>query len=111
MNDVGGLVRWARPNAEWALAVAAHYGVPVTVTSVRRSRRKQAALRRAWEEGRSRWPANRPGQSAHEFGMAWDSAVPQQYLAWWVHVRELAGFRVPSGDVIHAEVPDWRRYV
>ena len=109
--SLAGLVSWARPAARWALDVARYYGVPVTVTSVKRSRRKQAELRRAWEEGRSPWPANRPGESAHEFGMAWDSTVPDRYMAWWVHVRQLAGFRVPAGDVIHAEVPDWRRYV
>lgn len=108
--SLGDLDLRVQAAAEWAVAVARAYGVPVTITSVRRSRRKQAALRRAWEEGRSPWPANRPGESAHEWGLAWDSVVPSWATAWWAHVRRIAGFRVPAGDIIHAEAPEWRRW-
>lgn len=99
------------PYAEWCLDVAAYYGVPVEVTSVYRTWKEQAELRRAYEEGRSAFPANRPGDSAHEYGLAWDSWVPQPYRAWWIEVRRAAGWEVFTSDWIHAQVPRWREIV
>ena len=104
------------------MRIAEHFGVPVTVTSVLRSRTMQQELRRRWEEcgrpsscspcrGRTVCPANRPGDSAHEWGLAWDSDTEARYQAWWTYIRELAGFRVPPGDRVHAEVPYWRSLV
>ena len=98
-----------RARAEWAISWAEYYGVPVTVTSGFRSLEDQARLRAKWEAGLSRWPANRPGESAHNVGLAWDSTVPSWASSWWVRVRELAGFRIPAGDEIHAEWPGWRQ--
>ncbi len=97
--------------ARWALKWADFYNVPVTVTSGFRSLRKQAELRAAWEAGRSRFPANRPGDSSHNFGLAWDSTVPSWAQSWWTHVRELAGFEVLPNDIIHAQVRNWRQFV
>lgn len=108
---LSGLHPQVRAHAEWALEWADYYGVPVDVTSGLRTLDEQARLRRAWEEGRSAWPANRPGDSAHNFGLAWDSVVPEWAQAWWNYVRRLAGFDVLQGDEIHAEVPNWRQYV
>jgi hypothetical protein len=85
--------------------------VSITVTSTLRTWQEQAELRRRYEAGVSQWPANKPGDSAHNYGLAFDSTVEPQYLAWWTHVRTLAGFHVPPHDVIHAEVPSWRQYV
>ena len=109
--ELSGLHPDVAAAAEWALGWAEYYRVPVTVTSGYRSLSEQARLRREWEAGRSRWPANRPGDSAHNYGLAWDSSVPSWAQSWWTYVRELAGFRVPPGDEIHAEVPSWRDYV
>jgi len=117
-----GLRPEVRAAAEWALGWARHYGVPVTVTSTVRPWEQQAALRRRWEEaGRPSscvqtrtglvCPANEPGDSAHEHGLAWDSVTEPRYDAWWDRVRTLAGFAVPPHDRVHAEVPSWRRYV
>ena len=110
-----------RRNAEWALGWANFYGVPVDVTSGIRSWSEQAKLRRNFEQclasgrfGRTpecMFPANRPGDSSHEFGLAWDSTTEQRYEPWWKMVRELAGFEVPGNDVIHAQVPRWRDFV
>lgn len=105
------LVSWAKPNADWCIEVADYYNVPVTVTSVWRSWEEQDALYKRWLNGGSVYPANPPGQSAHEYRMAWDSTVDPVYQGWWDYVRELAGFYVPSNDRIHAAVPDWRSYV
>ena len=116
-----GLHRDVKGAAEWALGWADYYGVPVTVTSGARSMRKQTQLRKNYEDclergefgktARCRWPANRPGDSAHNYALAWDSTTSPEYQAWWNHVRALAGFSIPLHDHIHAEVPNWRRYV
>jgi len=98
-------------NAEWALGWADYYGLPVTVTSGFRSLEEQRRLRDRWERGLSPFPANRPGDSSHNFGLAWDSVVADWAMPWWTHVRQLAGFEVPPGDVVHAQVPSWRQYV
>jgi len=116
-----GLHPEVRDAAEWALGWANHYNVPVTVTSTLRPWAEQAALRKCFEEcvaqgrfpspGPCAFPANEPGDSAHNFGLAWDSVVPAQFQQWWNHVRELAGFEVLPNDVIHAQVPNWRNHV
>lgn len=108
---LAGLQDWVRPYAEWCLTVADFYGVPVTVTSTYRSWAEQAELRKRYEQGRSRWPANRPGDSAHNYGLAWDSTVDPAYQDWWDMVRRRAGFEVLSNDLIHAQVPGWREIV
>jgi hypothetical protein len=58
-----------------------------------------------------RYPANRPGDSAHNFGLAWDSTVDPRYQGWWDYVRRALGFEVLENDRIHAQLPNWRRYV
>lgn len=118
---LSGLHPEVRAAAQWALDVANYYDVPVTVTSGFRSWEEQARLRRNYEQclatgqmGKTpdcRFPANRPGDSAHNFGLAWDSVVPTWAQAWWDMVREYAGFEVLSNDRIHAQVPNWRQYV
>lgn len=67
---VPGLVPWAR----WILEAGRVYDGRLVVTSARRSSAKQAKLRAAWERGESKIPANRPGTSLHEFGLAFDLA-------------------------------------
>ena len=67
---VPGLVPWAR----WILEVGRSVDGKLVVTSARRSSAKQAELRRRWEQGLSNIPANRPGTSLHEFGLAFDLA-------------------------------------
>lgn len=118
---LSGLDPTVREYADWCLRIADYYGVPVTVTSGFRSWEHQQRLYtnylqclQAGRMGKSpdcKYPANAPGDSAHNWGLAWDSWVPDEYMPWWVYVREYAGFRVPSNDRIHAEVPNWREYV
>jgi hypothetical protein len=116
-----GLHPQVREAADWALGWAAYYSVPVTVTSTYRSWAEQRALRARWEEclrtgragqpGPCQYPANQPGDSAHNWGLAWDSTVPPEYQSWWNAVRRAAGFEVLDNDQIHAQVPQWRQYV
>jgi len=117
---LGGLDRDVRDAAKWSLRWADYYGVPVTVTSGKRSWANQVKLRRNYEKCLARgqfgktpgcmFPANRPGDSAHNFGWAWDSTTSPQFQTWWDGVRSLAGFSVLPNDRIHAEVPNWRNY-
>jgi len=41
-------------------------------------------------------------------GVAFDSWVPDSEMGLWKTIRECVGFRVPEGDLIHAERPGWR---
>jgi len=65
-----GLVPWAK----WILEVGRRVDGRLVVTSARRSSAKQAKLRQRWERGLSKIPANRPGTSLHEYGLAFDLA-------------------------------------
>jgi len=116
-----GLHPVVRDRAELTLLVAARFGLVPRITSAVRTWENQVRLRRNFErcvaEGRfpsppdCRFPANRPGDSAHQWGLAFDSVVPPGAQRLWDAIRRWAGFRVPSNDLIHAEVPDWRRVV
>ena len=107
-----------REAAEAALAAAEAFGISVRVTSAFRSMEEQKVLRDRFEKcvqsGRMGqapdclYPANRPGDSGHNFGLAWDSVVAAHSQDAWDGIREAHGFKVLPNDRIHAEVPDWR---
>jgi len=103
-----GLEPEVRDQAECAFKVAHSYGMLPVVTSTRRSWAEQLALRKKWESGLSEFPANNPGDSAHQFGLAFDSWVPDEQMGLWKSIRECVGLYVPAGDLIHAERPEWR---
>jgi hypothetical protein len=119
---LAGLHPDVRAAADWALAYAEGNGVRVNVVSGFRTRREQQVLRNNYERcvssgrfGRTRqcmFPANRPGFSAHEYGLAFDSVPDRpEFMTWWAAVRRAAGFHVIPADPPHAEVPSWRDYV
>lgn len=122
--NLAGLHPGLRPAAEWCLKAADLNKIPVTLTSVVRGWAEQTRLRAQYEaclargetispdnpDDRCHYPANQPGDSAHNFGFAWDSWVPPEHRAAWKQIREMAGFRVPENDLVHAELPDWRNY-
>lgn len=114
--ELRGLDPIVRERAEYAMQIANYYGVRPIVTSGYRSWHEQAALRDRYLRGESRFPANAPGDSAHNYGWAWDSVLPQElqnnpaWADWWIAVRQYVGFEVPSNDTIHAQVPNWRAY-
>lgn len=105
-----GLDPRVRERAELALSWAKYYGLTVTITSGYRSWAEQERLYKAFLAGSSKWPANRPGDSAHQFGFAWDSHVPDSQQWTWDYLRRHAGFEVLAHDIIHAQVPNWRAY-
>ena len=104
---IRGLKRDVSAAVAWCLEAARLNGLKPVITSTYRSRSEQLKLYRDYLAGRSPWPANPPGTSGHQYGLAWDSWVPDAQLPLWTTIREAAGFRVPPNDVIHAEVPDW----
>lgn len=116
-----GLHREVRPFAELALQIAYHYRLDPVITSTFRSLDNQRRLRRKFEEcvakGRfpsapdCKYPANKPGDSSHNFGLGWDSWVPEKDMPLWTAIREYVGWRVPPNDQIHAEVPGWRDFI
>lgn len=95
-------------------------GVRVEITSVTRTWAEQDKLYRNYVQCQTTgkampgmscaYPANPPGASAHNYGFAWDSVVPDELMPWWVAVREAFGWRVPPNDLIHAELPAWEQY-
>lgn len=116
-----GLHPDVRAGAEFALDVARFNGITPRVTSAFRSWENQLRLfqnfRRCVDSGQfpsppdCRFPANRPGDSAHQFGLAFDSVVESGDQPVWDAIRRWVGFGVPQNDRIHAEVPGWRRFV
>jgi hypothetical protein len=103
--------RELRPYAEYAHELARQYGINPTVTSVFRSWEDQTRLRALYEAGQSRYPANRPGDSSHNYGLSWDSWVADPEMPLWVAIREWVGWRVPPNDLIHGELPGWRGFI
>lgn len=125
-RELSGLHPQLRPYAEAAVEWAIQQGVRPTITSVTRTWTEQdrlysnyLACKKAGLQGSSRslapglscrYPANPPGYSSHNYGFSWDSIVPDEFMPWWVKVREAFGWRVPTNDLIHAELPDWERF-
>lgn len=127
MIQFRGLHTQLRPYADYAVKLANQYGLHPQITSVLRDMQLQAKLRKNYETCLARgefpsdksygpnlscrWPANRPGDSGHNYGLAWDSWVPEDEMPLWVQIREYVGWRVAPNDVIHAELPNWRSYL
>jgi len=84
--------------------LAVREGLRPRVTSVVRSRSTQARLYRRYRAGLSRWPAAPPGQSLHEYGLAFDMVAGD--LRWLGSVWESWGGRWGGrfGDDVHFEL-------
>ena len=88
-TSLSGLQPWLRPFAQWLVSRAPYAGArTVRITSVRRSRAQQLALYNNYLAGRASFPAAPPGQSKHEYGLAWDMVTePLSALTtlghWW----------------------------
>lgn len=84
-------------------------GTRPVITSTYRSRAEQQELYD--NRATNPYPVNRPGDSSHEWGLSFDSDVPDAEHPLWRQVREYVGFRVPDNDPVHGEVPNWRAIV
>lgn len=95
---LSGLVPWLRP---YAAALTAHFP-QLQITSVRRSRTEQLKL---WNNrARNPYPVAPPGQSLHEYGLAWDMVGPPAMLAAAGRVWNSWGGHWSDVDRIHFEV-------
>lgn len=74
MADLGTLHPQLIPWAKWIYRLGKQQDGRLVVTSARRSSAKQAYLYSRWKTGKSLIPANRPGTSLHEHGLAFDMA-------------------------------------
>lgn len=117
---LAGLHPGLRAAADYAVRWAEYYGVSPEITSVYRSWQDQAQLYSRYQAAladgtfpspSAPYPANAPGDSAHNYGLAWDSWVPAQDMQWWIDVRRALGWKVYDHDAVHAELPNWRQYV
>lgn len=105
-----GLERGLIPAADGALRLAARYSIPVRVTSVRRNWAEQEELYARYRAGLAEFPANAPGDSPHQYGVAWDSTVPAAQLPLWNAIRRYFGWQLYPHDPVHAELPGWRNH-
>ena len=108
MPSLGSLEPWLYGAADTFVSYLQAAGVPVYVTSARRSAAKQAVLYAAYIEGRSDYPAAAPGTSLHELGRAFDlGGLPKGHPLWPVlgQIWESLGGRWGGrfGDEIHFE--------
>lgn len=111
MLNFSGLENALRARADQTMALARQYGLNPTITSVRRNWAEQQKLYDRWNAGLSRWPANPPGLSPHQYGVAWDSSVPAHQQDLWNRIRAAMGWKLYAHDIVHAELPNWRAYI
>lgn len=111
MADLRTLHQGLAPYAQYLFQYGKQFDGRLVVTSAFRSSAKQAELRRLWEQGKSKIPANRPGTSLHEFGLAFDLArlgkdpLTDPLLDWLGAVWEHWGGRWGGArDPVHFQV-------
>lgn len=81
------------------------YGITMTVTSGYRSTAKQAQLYRDWKAGINPYPANKPGLSKHEKGLALDIVTNDLETLVFI-LRDNLGLRwAGMRDPVHFEIP------
>ncbi len=99
MADLNTLHRDLVPWAKWIYRYGQRLDPRLVVTSARRSPSKQAQLYERYIRGQSKIPANRPGTSLHEYGLAFDLArigkdpIGDPLLNWLGRVWEHYGGR------------------
>lgn len=72
------------------------------VTSVYRSANKQRRLYRKYQRGQSPFPAAPPGESLHQFGLAFDMVVGEHQLEAG-RLWESWGGKMVANDPVHFE--------
>lgn len=93
-----GLQRWLQPYAQALVS----YFPELRVTSVYRSKSEQIRL---WNNRHNNpYPVAPPGQSLHEYGLAWDMVGPPELLEQAGQVWNSWGGHWSPADRIHFEV-------
>lgn len=90
------------PYAAWLYDSAAAAGLRPRLTSVFRTRQKQAALYALFLAGKMPYTVLPPGRSRHEQGLAFDMVVerPDVVGGWW---RSIGGHWAGPTDPVHFE--------
>lgn len=122
--QLSGLDPLIRAYADDTVRDGRRLGLNITITSVRRTWAFQEQLRNHWLQCvasghaydpdpalKCLYPANAPGDSAHNYGLAWDSVVDDDQWDLWNRVRAWHGWGLDAQDKVHAELPQWRSYV
>lgn len=99
-----GLQPWLAPYAEWLYQVALQSGLHPVVTSVYRSKAKQARLYRDYLAGRNRYPVAPPGRSLHEHGLAFDMVVDRGWAPELGRLWLGVGGQWFASDEVHFQV-------
>jgi len=92
-----------RPYAEALVQVARQYQLKPRVTSTFRTLREQERLYEDYRRGVSKYPAAPPGQSQHNYGLAFDMTA--QDLEWLGAVWKHWGGYWTSRDPVHFGAP------
>lgn len=112
MSLLDGLAPELIPWAYRLFDLAEAAGVHPRVTSGTRSHQLQETLYKKFLEGREPYLVAVPGQSAHEYGYAFDMVVPSRidqadlgtvWVGW-------GGVYGGKKDPVHFEFPNWRAY-
>lgn len=123
--NLNALIPELQPYARALIDVCSQYGLMPVVTSTLRSLREQVFLYERYIQGKSQYPAAKPGTSAHEFGWAFDMTV--QPLAalpdvgrlweswggvWGGHYSDPVHFEFPGFQAPAPAYADefWRRF-
>jgi len=110
MLGFAGMDARLRAHAEATVSYAEKFGIVPVIVSVRRNAVEQQKLWQNFQAGRSKWPANPPGDSAHQYGVAFDTTVKPEHQEAWNFIRRGFGWTVHESDIPHAEFPNWRQY-
>lgn len=97
-----GLQPWLRYYAAWLYELARANGLRPVVTSVYRSYEKQRMLHEKWLRGELQIYAAPPGQSYHQYGLAFDMTCTDP--AWLGSVWKQMGGKWWSSDAVHYQV-------
>lgn len=122
LSSLAGYGPVMREAIEYALEVGRAYGLHPELTSTVRPLSEQRALYARYLACKARgerihpgnknpgcrYPAAAPGESAHNYGLAFDSWVPEGEWEAWNHIRAAVGFHLIKNDRVHAEYPGWR---
>ena len=112
-GSVNDLVPELQPWASDLLLVAGRAGLQPRVTSTIRTNSEQRRLYNRYLAGQAGYPVVPPGQSAHEYGLAFDLVVsPLEALADVGYTWVQWGGAWNGNDAVHFELPgasEWAR--
>jgi hypothetical protein len=112
-GSISDLVPELQPFARDLVDAAGRAGLQPRITSTIRSHSEQRRLYNRFLAGQAGYPVAPPGQSAHEYGLAFDMVVsPMEALADVGYTWQTWGGGWNGSDAVHFELPgasEWAR--